>query len=75
MSDRTNDEKAAAEPGRRATTPTADGVAARVPAWTRIRNLFIIAGDAVLVVVLIGAVFLLGERGTSLDFLVAALRH
>lgn len=68
-----NDEKAAAEPGRRASTPTADGAPWHGPAWTRIHDLLIVAGDAVLVAVLIGAVFLLGERGTSLDFLVAGL--
>ncbi|WP_039798428.1 hypothetical protein [Nocardia araoensis] len=73
MPERTNDEKAGTEPGSRATTPTVCGVPERRPAWTRIRNLSVVAGDALLVAVLIAAVVLLGERGTSLDFLVAAL--
>ncbi|MEU6829544.1 hypothetical protein ABZ894_12945 [Nocardia beijingensis] len=75
MPDRIDDEKAAAEQGRRASTSVAGGVPERAPAWRRIRDLLIVAGDAVLVAVLIGAVLLLGERGTSLDFLMAALGH
>ncbi|MBF6074080.1 hypothetical protein ACWEPH_28510 [Nocardia beijingensis] len=75
MPDRIDDEKAAAQPGRPASTSVAGGVPERGPAWRRMRDLLIVAGDAVLVAVLIGAVLLLGERGTSLDFLMAALGH
>ncbi|MEU1547797.1 hypothetical protein [Nocardia sp. NPDC005745] len=76
MPESIDDEKTETSPGRRATAPAAArGVTERGPTWTRLRNLLIITGDAVLVAVLIGAVVVLGERGTSLDFLVAARGH
>ncbi|WP_157195492.1 hypothetical protein [Nocardia tenerifensis] len=41
----------------------------RVQRWPRLRNVLILAGDVVGVVVLIVAVALIGSHGTSLDLL------
>lgn len=76
MPESIDNEKTETRRGSRATAPAAArGVPERGPTWTRLRNLLVIAGDAVLVAVLIGTIVLLGERGTSLDFLVAARGH
>ncbi|WP_338762054.1 hypothetical protein V7968_34640 [Nocardia vulneris] len=39
------------------------------PVWPRVRNILILAGDVVGVVVLIVAVALIGSHGTALDFM------
>ncbi|WP_063018051.1 hypothetical protein [Nocardia niwae] len=75
MPESIDDEKTETRPGSPAAAPAARGGPERGPTWARLRNLLIVTGDAVLVAVLIGAVVMLGERGTSLDFLVAARGH
>ncbi|MFI7004782.1 hypothetical protein [Nocardia sp. NPDC050175] len=42
--------------------------------WLRIRNVLIVVGDVVGVVVLIVAVAIIGSHGTSLDFILGAGR-
>lgn len=45
-----------------------------VDKWPRIRNVLILAGDVVGVVVLIVAVAIIGSHGTSLDFILGSGR-
>ncbi|MEU7144448.1 hypothetical protein ABZ942_33740 [Nocardia sp. NPDC046473] len=48
--------------------------AEQVSRWLRIRNVLIVAGDVVGVVVLIAAVAIIGSHGTSLDFILGTGR-
>ncbi|MFG1795256.1 hypothetical protein [Nocardia sp. NPDC049149] len=47
--------------------------AERADLWPRLRNVLLVAGDVLGVVVLIVVVALIGTHGTSLDFLTAMI--